>query len=101
MVGDAARIKQTLYHIVSGALKNVTGTQIALAVERNGNDEVTFTERHAVSEIASPGLGIYLAQRMVELHGGTLDMHGEDMDSVITCRLPAGGVRANTVAAGR
>ena len=71
MVGDAVCIKQTLYHIVSGALKNVTGDRIDLTVERNVPGEVTFAVRHIANEGYAqglgPGLGVYLAQRIVEL----------------------------------
>ena len=102
MVGDAVRIKQTLYHVVSGALKNVTGDRIVLSVGRGGADEVTFEVRHAAKEGYGPGLGVYLAQRMAELHGGSLAITTEDNHTVVACRLPAGGtpVRLSTVAAG-
>ncbi len=110
MVGDEVRIKQTLYHIVSGALKNVAGDRIDLTVERNVPGEVTFAVRHAAGEgytqSFGPGLGIYLAQRIVELHGGKLDITTEGGSMTINCRLPAGvplqtDGRSGTVAAGR
>ena len=110
MVGDAVRIKQTLYHIVSGALKNVAGERIDLTVERNVPGEVTFAVRHIASEGYAqgfgPGLGIYLAQRIVELHGGKIDITVEEGNMIVACRLPAGvplqtDGRSRTLAAGR
>ncbi len=90
MVGDAARIKQTLYHVVTGALKNLTGDNIELSVQRTASGDVTFAIRHAAGEGYGAGLGVYLAQRMVELHGGTLEISAEGGDTVVACRLPAG-----------
>ena len=96
MVGDAVRIKQTLFHVLSGALKNVTGDRIELSVQRGASDgisnDVTFAVRHATSEGYGPGLGVYLAQRMVELHGGRLEITTDGGDTVVACRLPAGGL---------
>jgi len=100
MVGDAVRIKQTLYHVVSGALKTVTGDRVILSVRRTTPDEVTFAVRHT-AESYGPGLGVYLAQRMAELHGGSLDIGSDGGDTIITCRLPVGGMRTGTVAAGQ
>ena len=103
MVGDAARIKQTLYHIVSGALKNAAGGQVSLSVQRTDGGDVTFTVRHRAGEVYGPGLGVYLAQRMVELHGGRLEITAEGDETIVACRLPVGGAasRAGTVAAGQ
>ena len=110
MIGDAARIKQTLFHVLSGALKSVTGDRIELSVQRAAPDEisndVTFAVRHAAGEGYGPGLGVYLAQRMVELHGGRLEITTDGDNTVVACRLPAGGLpgrapgRPETVAAG-
>jgi signal transduction histidine kinase len=91
MIGDDARIKQTLYHIISGALKNAGGGRVDLAVKRGAPAEVTFTVRHAAAQGHMPGLGVYVAQRMVELHGGRLEITTDGADTVIACRLPAGG----------
>jgi len=101
MVGDATRIKQTLYHIVTGALKGIAGDRIVLAVRREtATGNVAFTVRHRAGETYGPGLGVYLAQRMVELHGGTLEITTENDDTLVACRLPAGGTSA-LVQAGR
>ena len=107
MIGDAVRIKQTLFHVLSGALKNVAGDRIELSVQRGVSDgisnDVTFAVRHTSNENYGPGLGVYLAQRMVELHGGRLDITTDGADTVVACRLPAGGQSGrapNTAVAG-
>jgi len=97
MIGDAARIKQTLYHMVSGALKNAVTGRIELSVKRISATEVTFAVRHATAEGYGPGLGVYLAQRMVELHGGRLDITAEGGDTVVACKLPTGGASGRQV----
>ncbi len=97
MIGDAARIKQTLYHMVSGALKNAVTGRIDLAVKKTSATEVTFAVRHATAEGFGPGLGVYLAQRMVELHGGRLDITTEGGDTIVACKLPTGGASGRQV----
>ncbi len=95
MVGDAVRIKQTLYHVVSGALKTASGDRIVLSVAREGERLVVFAVRHRSNgEARGPGLGVYLAQRIAELHGGKLEIMSDGEDSVVTCRIPAGGASA-------
>ncbi len=94
MVGDAARIKQTLYHLLTGALKNIPdGERIILSAERMGaaGDDVTFSVRHAANGQTHAGLGVYLAQRIAELHGGSLTTDADGVDILVACRLPVGG----------
>ncbi len=92
MVGDAVRIKQTLYHVVSGALKVMDGDKLILAVERKEPGDVVFSVRHKTKDGAqTTGLGVYLAQRIAELHGGALEISTDGGDSVILCRMPTGG----------
>ena len=92
IVGDAVRIKQTLFHVISGALKVLDGDKLDLVVQRTDTGDVVFSVRHKAKDGAqAPGLGVYLAQRIAELHGGALDMKNEGDQSLISCRLPSGG----------
>lgn len=94
MVGDAARIKQTLYHLLTGALKNIPdGERLVLSAERDIPDkgDVIFSVRHAANGQTHAGLGVYLAQRIAELHGGELTTDADGTDILVSCRLPAGG----------
>jgi len=91
MVGDAARIKQTLYHLLINALKSAGGEYMTLRITRQG-PSLAFTLRaRADDDGRAPGLGIHLAQRIAELHGGTLSSAADGADSVVTVLLPAGG----------
>ncbi len=93
MVGDAARIKQTLYHLITGALKNIPeGERLTLLAERDSTakGDVTLAIRHAANGQTHAGLGVYLAQRIAELHGGHLTTDADGSDILIACRLPVG-----------
>ncbi len=91
MVGDAARIKQTLYHLVIAALKATTGEIVALVVTREGTG-VTFAIRYAAQHDGrATALSIHLAQRITDLHGGDLMSKGDGEDTVVIVRLPSGG----------
>jgi signal transduction histidine kinase len=94
MVGDAARIKQTLYHLLTGALKNIPdGERVVLSAQRDDltKGDVIFAVRHAANGQTHAGLGVYLAQRTAELHGGALTTDADGVDILVACRLPAGG----------
>lgn len=99
MVADAVRIKQTLFHIISGALKTAAGSRVTLSAARE-RDHVVFAVRYkADSEARGLGLGIYLAQRIAELHGGALELASEGEESVVRCRLPTGDAAAKAAGA--
>ena len=94
MVGDAARIKQTLYHLLMGALKNVPdGESIVLSAQRseNSKNHVTFSISHAAYEQMQTSLGVYLAQRIAELHGGSITTNTDDTQMLVAFHLPTGG----------
>ena len=78
VVGDAVRIKQTLFHLVSGALNAAGERIVSLRVARDGRRRPGRLDV-ALCRRGRPGsrrqaLGIYLAQRMAELHGGALEV---------------------------
>ncbi|MBF0167341.1 MAG: PAS-domain containing protein [Alphaproteobacteria bacterium] len=109
MVGDAKRLKQALYNLVSNAVKfTPEGGQITLAANRMGK-EVVFTVADTGSGIPeseqallegsldagkpgkSGGIGLVLVKRFIELHGGRIEIasaHGEG--TTVILYLPVG-----------
>ncbi|MGE3474349.1 MAG: PAS-domain containing protein [Rhodospirillaceae bacterium] len=95
MVGDGARIKQTLYHLVIAALKTTHGDVVAVVVTREGAG-VVFAIRYAAQHDGrTPALSIHLAQRITDLHGGSLTTKADGGDTVVTVLLPSGGKPAD------
>ena len=64
MVGDAARIKQTLYHLVIAALKTTEGEVVAVIVTREGTGVIFAVRYAATHDSRTPALSIHLAQRI-------------------------------------
>lgn len=90
MVGDAARIKQTLYHLVVAALKTTHGEVVSLVTARE-TAGVSFALRYAAHQDGrAPALSMHLAQRIAELHGGRLSTTVDGGDAVVSVHLPAG-----------
>lgn len=111
---DQLRIEQVLTNLVSNALKySPAASPIEVAVERIG-DEVVFrvadhgigiseAERQHVFEpfhrvgaskdkVAGVGLGLFVVRRIVEAHGGTIDVESTPGEgSTFSVRLPAQG----------
>jgi len=94
MIGDAARVKQTLYHLVVAALKITHGDVISVVVTRE-DEKLVFSIRYtAPHDGRAPTLSIHLAGRIAELHGGGVTSRGEGNDTVVSLHLPAGGSAA-------
>ncbi len=91
MVGDAARIKQTLYHLVIAALKTTHGEQVVLAVTRDASTLAFAVRYPAPHDVRAPVLSLHLAQRIAELHGGKVVSKADGGDAAIVVTLPAGG----------
>jgi len=100
MVGDAIRIKQALYHLLTGALKT-TGAGDAITfnaarIMENEHSYVTFAVAYPADElptradIGATGLGLFLAKRFIELHEGTVTVAVEGGKTEILCRIPTG-----------
>jgi len=110
MVGDERRIKQSIFHLLSNAIKYTPdgGTValkvaqdkgvLAIAVSNTGggiphDDLVRIFEkfwRHGNAPVhaAGTGLGLPLVKSFVELHGGHIDVESSDAGTRITSYLP-------------
>lgn len=99
IVGDKRRIRQLMYHLVTGALNGaVPGSNASLRVSRV--DE-TNTASDVVIEIRGPQnpdsdhdlhfAGLALIRHVAELHGGALDAQiADDGSQHVICTLPGG-----------
>jgi signal transduction histidine kinase len=102
VVGDSMRLKQTLYHLTTTAIDAAGTGAVLLRVSRSGtdNDQVEIALRYVATAALDHGagsLGLHFARRMVELHGGAIDMEIDGTEAVMVCRLPAGPLRAASV----
>jgi two-component system CheB/CheR fusion protein len=115
LMADATRLTQVLSNLLSNAVKYTpAGGRIRLSAERQGDEAVVvvqdngmgidpgqlgcafemFTRVGTSLQAGSGGLGIglSLAKRLAEMHGGTLTAHSEGPGkcSAFTLRLPLG-----------
>jgi PAS domain S-box-containing protein len=113
VIGDAARLQQTMWNLLSNAIKftPARGRVVVTTRSVNGDVELTvrdtgvgiepaflpymfdrFRQADSSSTRAHSGLGLGLAivRHLVELHGGTVraDSDGRDTGTRITLRLP-------------
>lgn len=92
MRGDATMLRRILYNLFSNILKyGDKGTAVSLVVSANG-DSVLIRLSNAIKpeQSGSPGsrIGLKSAQKMTELHHGTLRYTDSDHQFVVTLTLP-------------
>jgi len=122
LLADAARIDQVLVNLLNNAAKYTEpGGRIALDVERDGDEAVvrvrdngigidpallphifelfTQAERSLDRSQGGLGIGLTLARRLVELHGGSVTARSEGVGtgSEFTVRLPMSPSEAGAV----
>lgn len=106
---DRSRLEQVVTNLVSNAIKYGAGKPIEVHVEREGDEAVVHIEDHGIGIPADRvphvwerferavstqnygglGLGLYIVRRIVEAHGGQVQLrsvHGNG--TIVTVRLP-------------
>ena len=121
--GDATRLEQVLLNVLTNALKYTPpGGHVQVRLGREGGDVVVSVRDDGMGMDAATlptifdlfrqsartldrsqgglGVGLTLARRLVELHGGSVSAHSEGLGrgSEIVIRLPAGTAPASAAA---
>nr|WP_246152100.1 PAS domain-containing sensor histidine kinase [Roseospira navarrensis] len=108
MIGDQARIRQILMHLIGAAIKDSpAGSRVLVAAHRAADeDEVEWVSLTVEDEggdtggrrssansglILGGGLTMLLARRFTEMHGGTILVEpAKGGGTQVTCRIPSG-----------
>ncbi len=114
VIGDATRLQQVVWNLLSNAVKfSAAGTHVELTLRCEGDRQLLRVVDHGIGiepgflpfvfdrfrqadqpgarQHAGLGLGLAIAQRIVELHGGEIDASsdGRDRGATFTVRLPS------------
>jgi len=114
IMGDAARLQQVVWNLLSNAVKfspetahvEVTlarrgGTQVLTVVDHGSGIEAGFlpfvfdrfrqADQPGTRQSGGLGLGLAIAQRIVQMHGGEIEAHsaGTGKGATFTVRLPS------------
>jgi signal transduction histidine kinase len=111
VIGDAQRLQQVLWNILSNAVKFTPGSgrvgvhvqadadavRVQIRDDGEGIDPAflphvfeRFEQGSATRENGSMGLGLHIAKRLVEAHGGDIQAHSDGVGhgAVFTVQLP-------------
>lgn len=109
MMADETRLKQVLFNLISNAVKMVKQKgEIAVRIEPEGDNGIVIIvseEGRSHSSVASSeglfssgatvDLGLSVAKRFVELHGGSMDLtDGHGKGTRISCHFPSARIHA-------
>jgi len=107
---DRDGIRQVVMELLSNAIKFGGGAPIEVTLERDGQMAVLtvrdrgigvapenrrklfdrFARFESSRQYAGLGIGLWLAKRVIESHGGQIDVKGEDDGAVFRVALPVG-----------
>jgi signal transduction histidine kinase len=120
VVADATRVRQVIDNLLTNALKYAPGTPIEVsAVSRRDHVEIVVADhgpgmteeqaarvfepfyqapQHAVRRAGGVGLGLHIARRIAEAHGGSISLRtAPDEGTAITISLPVEGPLTPTI----
>lgn len=86
--GDAARLEAVVSRLLANALRSTPG-DVALSVRREAGIAVIEVQHGGDSVADGQDVGLSLARRLVELHGGTVAVDASPRGRRVSVRLPA------------